>query len=285
MAVSGAAPNQENLAPTDTAAGPLAFASLDRTYWHWFVTGSPTLMNQARDTNPAASQYFCPTSLQNEGHASMHPDVNDFNTAGRRDRLAWLVNGDASYANGLALVFMSRYCLETGIPVGFGTLYVDPFDVLFSNLMQGPIALGATGQGSVQDNFLPGNEALVDQIGDLHCQALAINATFSNYTLTNLDTFGFDLAGSTTFSINAANPANVTLVGNEREFILKNNGHGNLVANFKVGPVVLGTLTVRERTTGKKDLITVPGAATVEITTQNTDLNAINPTKGAYLLR
>jgi hypothetical protein len=179
-------------------------------------------------------------------------------------------------------VFLSQYCLETGIPVGFGTLYVDPTNVLFTAMIQGPIALDAAGNGSGIDNFLPGNEALVDQIGDIHCQALAINAGFTTFELTNLDTFNFSLGGSTPFIADLANPVSVPVTA-QNTLILKNNGHGNLRAGFMVGPVELGSMTVRERTTGKGSL---PGGTTsINITTLNDNRFSVNATKGEYSLR
>ena len=269
--------NLEKVAPADTPAGPLAFASRDRNYFHWIQTTQPMLTNLAVDPN-ATPIWFCPISNPNSGHAAMHPDVNDFLASGRRDRLGWKINGGANYASGLGMVFLSRNCLETAIPVGFGDLYVDPFDVLFNALIQ-VMPLDATGIGTVTENFLPGNEAIVDGIGDLHCQGLAINSTFSGYELTNMDTFGFNLANGTSFTVDAANPVTVPVVG-QLNIRLKNNGHGNIRAEFRNGATVLGAMTVRERTTGANFI--VPGTTSIVITSTNTNANGNNATAGQY---
>jgi hypothetical protein len=270
--------NIENMAPSDTPSGNVAFANRDRNYYHYIQTTGPTLSNLAVDPT-AGGAWFCPASNPNGGHAAMHPDVNDFLVNGRRDRLGWSVNGGTNYANGLALVFLSRNCLETAIPVGFGDLYVDPTDVLFNALIQGPIALNAAGLGTRTDNFLPGNEAIVDGIGDLHCQALTINSAFSTFELTNLDTFGFTLQGGTPFTCDAANPLSVPIT-TETQIRLQNRGFGNLRAEFRNGTVVLGSMVVRERTTGAG--VITPGSNNVTFTTLNTNPFLNNPSAGTY---
>ena len=146
------------------------------------------------------------------------------------------------------------------------------------------ILVDGSGIGTVTDNFLgaAGNRAIVDGIGDIHSQALAINSTFATFQLTNLDTFGFTLAGGTSFTVDAANPVNVPVVS-QSQIRLKNNGHGNIRAEFRNGPVVLGAMNVRERTTGAGAI--PPGTASVVISSTNTNANANNATQGAYLLQ
>lgn len=287
---TGTQPNIQNLAPADTLAGPLAYANLDRQYFHWVgfgpnVTGNPTnqpaLQGIANDSSLGGPSWFCAVNNPNTGAAAMRPDVNDALSGGRNDDLGWRVRGGLSYAGGLALVFNTLSAMDSAIPTPFGQLWLNPFESLFSSFIQGPIVLDSGGVGTMVFPLgLPVSSArsIVAGLGNLHSQALVLNSTLAQISFTNLHTFQFDLAGGTTFAIDAANPA-TGASSFPNTLTVSNDGPGHVSVQFLDGANnVLASALVRERT--GRAIITVPGTVNYRIVTANTNAGGTNQTKG-----
>jgi len=281
---TGAQANIQNLAPADTLAGPLAYAGLDRQYFHYVGFGplasgnpnQPALQGLAIDQSIGGPNWFCAVNNPNTGSAAMDPDVNDALAGGRFDDIGWRVRAGVTYAGGLSLVFNTLSAMDNGLPTGFGSLWVNPFEPLFSSFIQGPIVLDSAGVGTLALDLTP-FRALVAGLGNLHSQALVITPNFQTFALTNLHTFRFDLAGGTAYSISAAAPATGTtsFPGNLQ---VQNGGPGTVTVDF-LDPAnnVLFSTIVRERM--GRTLSVFPGAVSWRVSTANTNANNNNATK------
>jgi len=287
---TGTQPNIQNLAPADTLAGPLAYASLDRQYFHYVgfgpnVAGSPNqpaLQGLANDGTTGGPAWFCAVNNPNAGAAAMRPDTNDALSGGRTDDLGWRVRGGTGYAGGLALVFNTLSAMDAGLPTPFGQLWVNPFEPLFSSFIQGPITLDTAGVGSLLFPLgLPGSSLrnVVAGLGNLHSQAMVINGTFTQVQLSNLHAFQFDLVGGTAFAIDAANPA-TGASSFPATLTVSNDGPGHVTVAFLDGANnVIASSVVRERT--GRAIATAPGTVNYRISTANTNAGGLNQTKGS----
>jgi hypothetical protein len=270
---------QEMLGMSEGNPGPGPTIHLNRSWVNDMGFTEPTLMgsmlNKAYNAPNVTNTCFDP----NTGYAGQDPDLNNIGLKApvRLDDYNYILNSDTGQ---FGLMFFSNTLLCPGAPTPFGTLHVNPGDLLFNIL--GPVPMGAITGGTVsfklfgglgpQDSFL---RKFLSSTLNLSAQALAFD-TSGTHRLSNVFTFRGTLDGRIDGKVlttghatrGTATGTTGTVVSKgvtDNVFYFRNDGHTVMSVQPMLNNVARGPAT-KVPTRGMVLALTAPGTNQLKFT-------------------